>query len=402
MTMAAFSPARLERMRAVMGGHVAKGAVPGYVSLLWRRGETVLDVAGTREFGGAPMRRDTIFRITSMTKPIVAAAAMILVEECVLRLDDPVAPLLPELAAPRVLTRIDADLSDTVPAARAITLRDLLTFRLGTGAIFGPPDLYPIQKAIAALGIVGFGPPDQATPLGPDEWLRRLATLPLLHQPGESWMYNIASMVLGILIARAAGKPLEDFLRERIFAPLGMKDTGFSVPRQKLDRLAASYWANQKTGALDLNDGIDNSKWIGAPAFPDGGAGLVSTVDDYLAFARMMLDKGKSGAGRILSRPAVELMLADHLTEAQKSASAWFPGMWANRGWGMGVLLFTGRDDIWAAPGRFGWDGGYGTSWYCDPGEAMIGLLMTQRAEFPLFNPVWRDFWTSAYQALDD
>ncbi len=219
----------------------------------------------SREFGGAPMRRDTIFRITSMTKPIVCAAAMILVEECVLRLDDPVAPLLPELAEPRVLTRIDAPLCDTVPAARAITVRDLLTFRLGTGAIFGPPDLYPIQKAIAALGIVGFGPPDQATPHGPDEWLRRLATLPLLHQPGESWMYNIGAMVLGILIARATGRPLEDFLRERIFAPLGMNDTGFSVPRQKLDRLAASYWANQKTGALDFNDGIDNSKWIGAP-----------------------------------------------------------------------------------------------------------------------------------------
>jgi CubicO group peptidase (beta-lactamase class C family) len=400
--MAAFSPARLEKMRAVMAGHVAKGLVPGYVTLLWRRGESVVDAAGAREFGGGPIRRDTIFRITSMTKPIVAVAAMILVEECRLRLDDPVATLLPELANPRVLTRIDAPLSDTVPAARAITLRDLLTFRLGTGMIFGPPDLYPIQTAIAELGIVGFGPPDQATPHGPDEWLRRLASLPLMHQPGESWMYNIGAMVLGILIARATGRPLEDFLRERIFAPLGMQDTGFSVPRQKLDRLAASYWANQKTGALDLNDGIADSKWIGAPAFADGGAGLVSTADDYLAFARMMLGKGRLGAARILSRAAVELMLADQLTEAQKARSAWFPDMWRNRGWGMGVLVFTGRDEIWAAPGRFGWDGGYGTSWYCDPNEDMIGLLMTQRAEFPLFNPVWRDFWTSAYQALDD
>jgi CubicO group peptidase (beta-lactamase class C family) len=402
MMKGGFSSARLARMRAVMGGHVATGAVPGYVTMLWRRGETVVDVMGAREFAGSDMRRDTIFRITSMTKPIVAAAAMILVEECRVRLDDPVTRYLPELAEMKVLARIDAPVSETVPAARAITLRDLLTFRLGTGTIFGPPNLYPIQKAIAELGIVGFGPPDQGTTIGSDEWLRRLATLPLMHQPGESWMYNIGSCILGILITRVSGRPLEAFLRERIFAPLGMRDTGFSVPPEKLDRLAAAYWPSETTGRLDQSDGIAESKWIVEPAFPDGSAGLVSTADDYMTFARMLLDKGRYGGARILSRPAVELMLTDQLTEAQKARSAWFPGMWNNRGWGFGILVFTGRDDLWAAPGRFGWDGGYGTSWYCDPGEGMIGLLMTQRAGLPLFNPVWRDFWTSAYQAIDD
>jgi CubicO group peptidase (beta-lactamase class C family) len=402
MMKGGFSSARLARMRAVMSGHVATGAVPGYVTMLWRRGETVVDAMGAREFAGSDMRRDTIFRITSMTKPIVAAAAMILVEECRVRLDDPVTCYLPELAEMKVLARIDAPVSETVPAARAITLRDLLTFRLGTGTIFGPPNLYPIQKAIAELGIVGFGPPDQGTTIGSDEWLRRLATLPLMHQPGESWMYNIGSCILGILITRVSGRPLEAFLRERIFAPLGMRDTGFSVPPEKLDRLAAAYWPNEKTGRLDQSDGIAESKWIVEPAFPDGSAGLVSTADDYMTFARMLLDKGRYGGARILSRPAVELMLTDQLTEAQKARSAWFPGMWNNRGWGFGILVFTGRDDLWAAPGRFGWDGGYGTSWYCDPGEGMIGLLMTQRAGLPLFNPVWRDFWTSAYQAIDD
>ena len=397
-----FSSARLQRMRAVLGAHVARGALPGYVTLLWRRGEAVADVAGAREFGGTTMRRDTIFRITSMTKPIVAAAAMILVEECRLRLDDPVATFLPEFANPKVLARLDAPLADTVPAARAINLRDLLTFRLGSGMIFGLPGRYPIQKAIAELGIVGFGPPDQATRIGSDEWLRRFATLPLMHQPGESWMYNVGSVLLGILIARATGGTLEKFLRERIFDPLGMKDTGFSVPRAKLDRLSAAYWPNDATGALAKSDGIDDSKWIGEPVFADGSAGLVSTADDYLAFGRMMLGKGRLGGERVLSRAAVELMATDHLTEAQKTRSAWFPGMWDHCGWGMGVLVYGGRGDLWARPGRFGWDGGYGTSWYCDPNEDMIGLLMTQRAGLPLLNPVWRDFWTCAYQAIDD
>lgn len=221
------SKTRLGRMREILAGHVARGTVPGLVTLISRRGETLVEAMGAKSMGGAPMTRDTIFRITSMTKPITAVAAMILVEECKLRLDDPVDKFLPELANRTVLRRLDGPLDDTVPAVRALTLRDLLTFRLGWGMIWGPPDRYPVQKAIADLQIVGFGPPDQATPHDPDEWLRRLGTLPLFHQPGEKWLYNTGSYVLGVLIARAAGKPFEAFLRERIFGPLGMKDTGF-------------------------------------------------------------------------------------------------------------------------------------------------------------------------------
>jgi CubicO group peptidase (beta-lactamase class C family) len=249
-----FSESRLGKMHEVMAGYVTGGTVPGLVTLVSRRGEAHVDAIGARAIGGAPVGRDSIFRITSMAKPITAVAAMILVEECQLRLDEPVDRLLPELANRRVLKRIDGPLDDTVPARRPITLRDLLTFRLGLGIIMGPPDVSPIQKAIGALEIVGFGPPNQATPHGPDEWLRRLATLPLMHQPGEKWMYNTGSYVLGVLIARACGKPLETFLRERIFEPLGMKDTGFSVPAAKLDRLVSAYWPNARTGALDLHD----------------------------------------------------------------------------------------------------------------------------------------------------
>jgi CubicO group peptidase (beta-lactamase class C family) len=401
MSQSGFSAARLGRMHEVMAAHVASGEVPGLVTLVSRRGEVHVDAIGAKEVGGDPVRRDSIFRITSMTKPITAAAAMILVEECKIRLDEPVDRLLPELANRKVLTRIDGPLDETEPARRPITLRDLLTFRLGLGAIMGPPDVYPIQKAISELQIVGFGAPDVATPHGPDEWLKRLATLPLMHQPGARWMYNTGSYILGVLIARASGKTLEAFLRERIFEPLGMKDTGFSVPAEKLGRLANAYWPNAKTGALDLHDDARDSKWSRPPAFPDGGAGLVSTVDDYLAFGRMMLNKGKHGGDRILSRPSVEAMTTDQLTSAQKEASP-FADLWDSHGWGLGVCVVTHRDGPAASPGRYGWDGGYGTSWSTDPAEDMVAILMTQRAAFPWSSPVYLDFWTSVYQAIDD
>jgi CubicO group peptidase (beta-lactamase class C family) len=403
MSTGGLSRARLGRMHDVMAGHVERGQVPGLVTLVSRRGEVHVDAIGTKALGGSdPIRRDTIFRITSMTKPITAAAVMILVEECKVRLDEPVDRLLPELSGRKVLKRLDGPLDDTVPANRPITVRDLLTFRMGSGLIWGPPDATPIQRAVSELQIVGFGAPNPSTPHDPDEWIRRLARLPLMYQPGERWMYNTGSYVLGVLIARASGQPLETFLRERIFEPLGMKDTGFSVPTAKLDRLATSYWVNAETGALDLHDGVGDSRWSRPPAFPDAAAGLVSTGDDYLAFGQMMLNKGKHGRERILSRLSVELMTTDQLTPQQKAVSGFFAGQWDNRGWGFGVSVVTGRDGVAAVPGQFGWDGGYGTSWASDPREDMVAILMSQRAQFPLFSPVYLDFWSSAYQAIDD
>jgi CubicO group peptidase (beta-lactamase class C family) len=212
------SKARLARMHDIMAGHVERGLTPGMVTLIARRGETHVDVIGNKALDRRdPMRRDTLFRITSMTKPITAVAAMILVEECKLRLDEPVDRFLPELADRRVLKRLDAPLDETVPAQRPISLRDLLTFRSGYGRVWGAPDKFPILKAIADLGIVGFGPPDPAMPHGPDEWLKRLGTLPLVHQPGDRWLYGTGSYILGALIARASGKSFGDFLRESIF-----------------------------------------------------------------------------------------------------------------------------------------------------------------------------------------
>jgi CubicO group peptidase (beta-lactamase class C family) len=216
-------------------------------------------------------------------------------------------------------------------------------------------------------------------------------------------MYNTGSDVLGVLIARASGQPLETFLRERIFEPLGMKDTGFSVPAPTLDRLATSYWTHPETGALELYDEAEGGQWSRPPAFPSGAGGLVSTVDDYLAFGQMMLNGGKLGTERILSRPSVETMTTDQLTAEQKAVSGLVPGYFDRHGWGFGMAVVTRRDDLAAVPGRFGWDGGLGTSWYSDPTEEMVGILMTQRAwTSPSPPDVCRDFWTLAYAAIDD
>jgi CubicO group peptidase (beta-lactamase class C family) len=392
---------RLGRMHQVMAGHVEGGYVPGLVTLIDRRGEVHVDAIGALAFGGdAPMRRDTIFRIASLTKPVTAAAAMILVEECRLRLDDPVDEWLPELADRRVLRSIVSPLDDTVPAHRPITLRDLLTFRLGLGAIMVFPERHPIQKAMAEAGVAP-GPflPTHA----PDDLMKRYGGLPLVHQPGERWLYDTGSHILGVLIARTSGKTLGAFLGERIFEPLGMKDTGFSVPEAKLDRLATCYWTAGGSGGLVVFDAARGGRFARPPVFESGSGGLVSTVDDYLAFCRMMLNQGAHGRERILSRPSVELMTTDQITPAQKAASPFFENFWDNRGWGFGLSIVTQRDDLASVPGRFGWDGGFGTSAYSDPKEDLVGILMTQRVwDSPRAPGVLLDFWTSVYQAIDD
>jgi CubicO group peptidase (beta-lactamase class C family) len=393
------SKERLDRMHGVMSGYVERGEMPGLVTLVSLRGEVHVDAIGMKKFGGSePMRRDTIFRIASMTKPITAAAAMILVEECKLRLDEPVDQLLPELANRRVLKQLNGQLDETIPANRSITLRDLLTFRLGIGAIMAPPSSYPIQKAMEELGLF---PGPNPTLFTSDEWMKRIGSLPLIHHPGDAWMYHTGSEILGVLIARASGQTLENFFRERIFEPLGMKDTGFHVPLEKLDRLPNSYMTNHETQGLIVHDEPSDSRWGHPPVFPSGGGGLLSTVDDYLAFCQMMLNKGRYLNERILSRPSVELMTADHLTPEQKAGEhVLFSD---NCSWGFGVAVNTKRDELSSIPGRFGWDGGMGTSGYSDPKEQLIGILMTQRLmDSPKPPNVFLDFWTSAYQSIDD
>ena len=394
-----FSKSRLERMRRVLESYVERGEVAGVVTLLERRGETHSSAFGYKGIERRePIGTDTLFRIASMTKPITAVAALILVEECRLRLDDPVDALLPELANRRVLKRIDAPLDETEPARRPVTLRDLLTFRLGYGLLVGPQDRYPIQKEAIRLAIGGLKP---RTPYTPDEWLRRFATLPLMYQPGERWLYHMGSDVLGVLIARASGQPFETFLRERIFEPLGMRDTSFTVPPEKLDRLSSCYELDSRTGRLRLYDEARESQWSQPPPFPSGGGGLVATLPDYLAFGRMMLHQGRYAGGRILARTTVEAMTTDQISPGQKAVSDFFPGFWDNAGWGLGVSMIRHRDSGSASPGQFGWSGAYGTMWVSDPREELVAILMIQRLGLGP-TAINSDFLTLAYQSFAD
>lgn len=395
------SKLRLERMHQVLSGYVERKELPGIVALVGRDDEVHVETLGTMSFDHpAPMKRDTIFRIASITKPITAVAAMILVEECKLRLDESIETWLPELANRRVLKSLSSQLDDTVPGLRAITVRDLLTYRMGFGSVMAMPDTYPIQKLIREYRIGGDGPmlPSQAPDR--DEWLQRLGSLPLLAQPGERWMYHVSGDVLGALVARVSGQSLGAFLRERLFDPLGMKDTAFHVPPETLDRLPAFYFFNHQTSTLDLFDDVTKSDWACEPLFESGAGGLVSTIDDYFAFSRMMLNKGRHGHEQILSRAAVELMTSDQLTPEQRAGSEIFFG--SHSSWGLGMAVDIARKDIFHTPGRFGWTGGFGTSAYTDPAEGMIGIVFTQRLmDSPEPPKVFTDFWTLAYGAME-
>ena len=391
--MAALARSRLGRLASVLKEATADGRLAGAVALVARGDVVHAEAAGFRDLASrAPMQRNTVFRIASMTKPVLAAAAMLLVEDARIGLDEPVDRWLPELAGRRVLRSLAASLDDTVPAARAITLRDLLTLRFGLGAVMAPPGTYPIQDAIAELGLAPG--PDQP-PFTPNEYMERIGRLPLIHQPGERWLYHTGSDVLAVLIARVSGLPLADFLERRLFAPLGMADTGFHVPQGSLDRLATAYAWNPAGDAI-----VERGDAIAEPAlFPSE---LVSTADDYLAFARMLLACGRTQDGQLLSRASVALMTSDQITPEQKAASPFVPGFWDAHGWGFGASIVTRRDDL-ISPGSYGWAGGFGTFFVIDPAENLFATLLTQRLmRGPEDDSLARKTFALAYAAIDE
>lgn len=379
-----FDEKRLQRLRDVLATDVARGKTPGLAWLVARGGEVHAGVAGTMSRGGAaPIERDTQFRIASMTKPMAAVAALMLVEACELRLDDPVDGLLPELADRRVLVDPSGPVDGpTVAADRAITVGDVLTFRLGFGMDFEQPWPQPFLEAMDGLGMGG-GAPSPASQPDPDEWMRLLGTLPLMRQPGERWLYNTGFDVLGVLIARAAGQPLDVVLRERIFEPLGMSDTAFFASDPT--RLVTGYSSGEVVGTGD--------EWTTPPRFPSAAGGLVSTIDDVHAFTRVLLDGGRP----LLSRVTVDAMTTDHLLPSQGG-----PSPDGASGWGYGVGVARRRDGIGRGAGSYGWDGGLGTSWCNDPAEGLIGIVLTNEAftGATLAPAVVRDFWTATYAAL--
>ena len=367
--------------------HVSSGHVPGLAALV-AHGTDVVDVAvlGSPAVDDpTPLRRDAIFRIASISKPIVAVLAMVLVDDGVLRLDDRVDTYLPELADRRVLTSIGAALDDSVAAARPLTVEDLLSFRMGFGSSvdldWSGPGL-PIQQAERELGLCTLGPPWPPPAFDDDEWIRRFATLPLMAQPGEQWMYNTGLQVLGVLLSRAARRPLPALLGERVLGPLGMVDTGFHVPPASIGRLTAAYQPTDDGLAL-LDPGDAASYWASPPLMHNAAGWLVSTLDDLWAFARSM---AADGAG-LLSPASFELLTTNRLTAAQRSANTLFLG---HAGWGLGMATpVDGR-------GGFGWDGGTGTTWRTDPSSGVTGILLTQRAfTSPEPPPFVRDFWAA-------
>jgi CubicO group peptidase (beta-lactamase class C family) len=355
-----------DKLDDIIEAAVARGDAPGVVAAVGRGDEGYVTAAGVMAAGGPPMRPDTLFRIASITKPVTAALVLSLAEDGLLGLEEPVDRLLPELADRRVLRRPDGPLTDTIRAERAVTTRDLLTFTWGfgmQGAMFMAPEPWPIVSAVAERELSSFGPPRPDTTPEPDTFMARLGELPLLAQPGERWLYSAGSQVLGVLAARAAGAPLEDVMRERVLAPLGMDDTAFYA--NDTSRLATAY--ERRDGELAVSDPPDG-QWSRPPRFPDGAGGLVSTAEDLLRFGRMLL---LPGGNPVLTAGTVAEMTRDQLTPAQR-ARVW-PGFsfLGDRGWGYGVSVTE-----WG----YSWEGGSGTSWSNIPDQDLTVVVLTQRA----------------------
>ncbi len=369
--------------------------MPGVVALVARGDDMHVEAIGHKDFGDAdPIGRDAIFRIASITKPIAGAAAMLLIEDGRMALDDPVGGWLPELANPRVLRTLESDVDDTVPAVRPITVGDVLSFHLGQGSVMAPPATYPVQQVEDELGLKTYTPPWPPPDLTPDEWIAALGRLPLLHQPGAGWRYNTGASVAGVLIERVAGAPIADVLHERVFEPLGMSDTGFYVPAEKLDRFTTQYAPDPETGELRVLDRPDGW-WSTPPKMPDCSGRLVSTVDDLWAFASMLAADG----GGLLSPESVRAMTVDRMTADERADNSVFVG--DHSGWGLMMSVPAG-DGSTGVPGGFGWEGGLGTSWRTDPAVGLTGILLTQRAVTSPEPPeVVTDFWTAAYAAMD-
>jgi CubicO group peptidase (beta-lactamase class C family) len=351
-------------LRELLIRHVDAGTIPGGVALLGA-GDVEAVTAGAASVGGSPMGEDAIMRIQSMTKAITSVAALRLVEAGRLELDQSLVDRLPELADRQVLRDPAAELDDTVPARRAITLRHLLTNTSGYGMVI---QASPLQQAMAANGTEA-GPEPPA--MGADEWLRRLAELPLAFQPGEGWRYHHSFGVLGILISRVTGRPLGRHLAEDVFAPLGMTDTALWVAESKLDRLPAAY--RHGDGGLVEIEPAGGGFYAGPPPIDVSHGELVCTAADYHRFTRMLTEGGRINGQPMISPDHLQQMTSDQVPAACKTADSFFPGFWDGMGWGFGVAVQTDGPHR----GRFGWSGGLGTDFFVDP-DGTVGILLTQ------------------------
>ena len=368
---------------------VDAGELAGAATLVWKRGRVAQRAAvGWRDLENRrPVEPDTIFRIASLTKPVVSAAALTLYDEGRFDLEDPITRWAPEFSRMQVLHAVDGDLSDVVPARRPITIGDLMTHRAGFTC--GGFHAGPIRRAYYdALG------PDLDSPLSPDEWIAGLAGLPLIDQPGAGFHYSVSTDLLGFLMARMDGKPLGQVLAERIFSPLGMRDTGFEPPPEARERRARMYGfdAGGRLEHRPAHPAVDPAFLAARPqgaSFVSGGAGLWSTLDDYLAFARLFLEEGAVGSVRVLKPGTLRRMTSNVLTDEQR-ASARMLGwpVFAGLGFGLGVAVVL---DPQAAPairckggvGTVGWPGAFGGWWQADPTDGSVMVFLAHNAVEP-------------------
>jgi CubicO group peptidase (beta-lactamase class C family) len=401
---------RLARVSATIQRYVDDSVIAGAVVLAHRHDEEAYCVAlGYRDLERQlPMQRDTIFRIASLTKTVAASALLALIERGVLRLYDPVDRYLPELAAPKVMRNPNGPVDDVYPCPRPITVYDLLSFQMGTG--WGPSTLRAQLFGLAAAPISTALRVPNARSLDPDAFMTELGRMPLPYEPGKQWLYHTPADVIGVLISRACGKPLEVALRELLFAPLGMRDTGFSVPKDKRERLATLY-AAEPDGSLSIRECAAHSQWADPPLFPSAGGGLVATSDDFQTFACMLLGRGATQGVRVLSRTSVEAMSTDTLTPEQHELP--FSNfdrydldgstMWKNRGFGLGVSVRTRRVGFGPNVGALWWPGSFGTSWIVDPKERLAATVFTQLCSSnPFYTMFAEDVFSGLYHAIDD
>ena len=390
-------PARLARIGAWAQGWVDSGRLPGVITLVSRHDRVAhVHVCGQADLArGVPLAADSIVRMYSMTKPLATVAAMMLYEEGRFQLDDPIARVLPCFGSMRVFSGGGLGRFDTVPAERDITFRDLMTHT--AGLTYGFIDAHPVDAMYRANGI-----DFQTSGAALGELVERAAALPLIAQPGRAWNYSIATDVLGHLVAVLSGQRFEEFLQRRVLEPLGMVDTGFFVPAEKLGRFAACYTPG-RTGGLFLADDPPSSIFAAARPIASGGGGLCSTLADYLRFCRMLLHKGELDGVRLLGRKTVELMTVNHLggDMAAMGMPRFSKSSYVGIGFGLGfsVMLDPAKAQILGSPGEFAWGGAASTSFWIDPAEAMIVIMLTQLLPSSAY-PLRRELRVLSYAAV--
>jgi CubicO group peptidase (beta-lactamase class C family) len=367
--------------------------------MVMRRGQVAYFAATGRAdlARDAPMAADTIVRIYSMTKPLTSVAVMMLYEEGRFQLDDPIARFLPCFANMRVAVGGSRGKIDTVPAERDITIRDLLTHT--SGLTYGFMESSMVDALYRERHVDFQTSNDSLAAV-----VERAAALPLLAQPGCEWNYSIATDVLGHFVAVVSGQPFADFLHTRVLAPLGMADTGFHVPAEKIARFAANYIRGPR-GALQLIDDPRESSYGAPRQIASGGGGLVSTAPDYIRFCRMMLNQGALDGVRLLGRKTVELMTANHLPGdmAAMGMPRFSESPYTGIGFGLGfsVMLDPAQAQIVGTPGEYAWGGAASTAFWCDPAEDMAVLLLAQLMPSSTY-PIRRELRVLAYQAIVD